>query len=369
LFVTVFKPLERSLRRAFLAATRRPFRGDFVATPRNALPLGDPPRLLLLRHDRIGDVIVSIPVLRALRARLPGAEIHILLSRTNHGLEPALLPYVNRTWRYDKSLSSAIRILRSLRREHYDAVIDLSDNASASAELIARWAGARARVGINHSGSGVYTHAVPLLDRARIHIVERMAQLLLPFGIDPAAIPLDLEYPLSDEDRARARTSLARDGMSRRRPWRLVVNVSGGSPARYWGARNFIEFLNWFGTTDARFEIWIGGAPSYAKDIAAIAAATGAAIVPPVRGFHDYAAVIREFDLLLTPDTSVLHLGAAWKIPTIALFHQPPGAPLPWFPYRSPYRAVLHADGVERIAVAAVQEATRSLLEERFPRG
>jgi ADP-heptose:LPS heptosyltransferase len=121
------------------------------------------------------------------------------------------------------------------------------------------------------------------------------------------------------------------------------------------------------GDFDSRFAMYVGGSPAYSADAAAIAAASGAGLMPPVSSFHDYAAMVREFDLLLTPDTSVIHLGAAWKIPTVGLYHQPEGAPLPWYPYHSPYRAVLHPDGVERIRVADVQAAIAALVRERFP--
>ncbi len=358
------KPLEHYLRRRFLAATDRPFGGVFVTAPQDLLALGrggHAPRMLLLRQDRIGDVLVSVPVIRALRHHYPDARIDMLFSRTNFGVRQAVEPYIDRAWRYDKSPARALGLWWALRRARYDVVVDLMDNPSANSQLVARACGARHRVGIRHARAGYYTHAVPLLDQQRVHIVERIAQLLLPFGIDPAKVPLDLEYRLSDADRARARERLGPTD----RPLRFGINIS----ARYWGRDNFIECIRWMHGFDPRFAISVGGAPEDRAEVSRIAAATGVGIIPPLPSFHDFAAVIRECDLLLTPDTSVLHLGAAWKIPTVGLFHHPPGAPLPWFPYRSPYRAVIHADGVPRIPTREVEEAIRSLVAERFPHG
>jgi ADP-heptose:LPS heptosyltransferase len=361
--VTVLKPLERSLRRFFLAATDRPFAGDFVTGPRAALALPPAPRILLLRQDRIGDVLVSLPVIRALRAAYPDARLDMLFSRTNYGVRGAVLPYLDRAWRYDKTPAGAVRLLRALRRARYDVVVDLMDNPSTNAQLVARWCGAPRRVGIRHERAGHYTHAVPLLDRERVHIVERVAQLLLPFGIDPGAVPLELEYQLDPAERRRARALLG----PRTRPLLLAVNIS----PRYWGRDNFIRVIRWVAESDPRFGVMVGGAPTPAQqtEVAAIARATGARVIPPVPSFQEYAAVIREADLLLTPDTSVLHLGPAWRIPTVGLFHRPPGAPLPWYPYRSPHRAVVHPAGVVHIPLAAVQDAVRSLVAERFPEG
>jgi ADP-heptose:LPS heptosyltransferase len=190
-----------------------------------------------------------------------------------------------------------------------------------------------------------------------------MAQLLLPFGIDPTQVPLDLEYQLSDADRALARTRLGPTD----RPLRLAVNISASSRSRYWGRENFIACLRWMRDFDPRFAIWVGGAPAYRTEVEAIAAVSGAACMPAVTSFHEVAALFREFDLLLTPDTSVVHLAAAWKTPMVGLFPETPDL-LPWHPYHSPYR-LLYAPSVPRIPVVAVEEALRSLVEERFPGG
>ena len=359
--MNVFKPLERLLRRQFLAATDRPFAGDYVTSPRDALQLGATPRLLLLRQDRIGDVLVSVPLIRALRSKYPQAVIHMLFSRTNYGVRQAVLPWIDHAWRYDKTPASAIGLIRAFRRARYDVVVDLMDSPSTNSQLVAQWSRARARLGIRHERAGHYTVAVPLLDRERVHIVERLAQLLLPFGLDPAVVPLELEYRLTDAERARARARLAPTD----RPRRLGVNISGSSLARFWGRDNFIALIKWFQETDSRFHVTVVGAPDYEPDLAAIAAATGAGRLPTLE-FHEFAAVVHEFDLLLTPDTAVLHLGAAWKIPQVDLFHQPPGAPLPWYPYHSPYKALLHPDGVGHIPQGEVRAALRALVTEHF---
>jgi ADP-heptose:LPS heptosyltransferase len=352
------------VRRAFLAVTDRPFTGEFVTTPRDAFGLGNAPRILLLRQDRIGDVLVSVPVIRALRQSYPRARIDMLFSRANYGARQAIAPYIDHAWRYDKTPASAVRLFGAVRAAHYDVVVNLTDNPSVSSQLVAQWSGAPYRLGIRHERAGHYTHAVPLLDRRHVHIVERMAQLLLPFGIDPGHVPLDLEYPLSVADRALARTRLAPTD----RPLRLGVNIAGSSRLRYWGNDNFIACIRWVRDFDPRFAIGVGGAPDYRADVEAIAVATGVASLPPLGSFHEFAAVLREFDVLLTPDTSVVHLAAAWKTPMVGLFRQS-DAVMPWYPYRSPYRAAVHAGGVPSIPVAEVQEALRSLVVEQFPGG
>ena len=109
---TALKTLELRWRRALLRAGRRPFTGQLAAEPRDLLQLPAAPRILLIRMERIGDVLVSVPVLRALRARYPQGRIDLLVSRANLAVRDAVLPFVDRVWCYDKTVRSALGLLR-----------------------------------------------------------------------------------------------------------------------------------------------------------------------------------------------------------------------------------------------------------------
>jgi len=358
---TLMKSLELRWRRALLTAGHRPFTGRATSRPEDLLQLPPTPRILLIRLERIGDVLVSIPVMRALRRRYPDARIDLLVSRANRAAGDAVAPFVTRVWCYEKTVGSALRLLRELRRNRYDVIVDLVDHPSTTAQLVIRWCSPRAAVGLLHWESGLYTHAAPTLDRATVHPVERFAQLLLPFGIDPAVEPLDLEYRLAASDVERARTLLG----PRTRPLRFGINLSARKPERYWGRSNYIEFIRRVSARDPRFAVSVCGTPQDAAEVRHVAEATGAQPVPACTSLHDFAAVIHEFDMLLTPDTAVVHLAAAWKVPTVALYRTEEGV-APWLPYKTPHRAVADARGIPAITVDGVVDAACELIRERF---
>lgn len=311
--------------------------------------------------ERIGDVLVGIPVIRALRRRYPDARIDLLVSRANGAVRDAVAPFVTQVWCYDKTVGSAVRLLRALRAAQYDVAVDLLDHPSTTAQLVIRWCRPRAAVGLLHGESGLYTHAAPTLDAATIHPVERFAQLLLPFGIDPAVEPLDLEYRLGAEDVAGAKRLLGPSA----RPLRFGVNISGRQPERYWGRTNFVAVIRHLAARDPRFAASVCGTPGDAREVGLVAEAADVPAVPPCATFGAFAAVIHEFDLLLTPDTAVVHLAAAWKLPTVALYAAEPGV-APWVPYRSPHRAVVGERGIPAIAVDPVLAAVDALVDEQF---
>jgi lipopolysaccharide heptosyltransferase III len=359
---TALKTLELRWRRALLAAGRRPFAGQLTSRAEDLLRLPAAPRVLLIRMERIGDVLVSVPVLRALRARYPKGRIDLLVSRANLAVHEAVTPFVDNVWCYDKTVRSALGLLRTLRRARYDVVVDLVDNPSATAQLVIRWCGAPAAVGLLHAEAGLYTHAAPVLDRRTVHPVERLAQLLLPFGIDPASQSLDLAYPLGPVDIEGARLLLGPTV----RPFRLGVNLSGREAGKQWGSANYIALIRHLMCKDARFVVSVCGSPQDATAVRRVAFATGAQAVPPRSSLREFAAIVHEFDLLLTPDTAVVHLAAAWKIPTVALYRSDPEV-APWLPYHTPHRAVANPRGIPAIPVDQVIAALEELIHERFP--
>ena len=358
--IAALKPLERRLRHLLLSR-QPPFTGRLITRPEDAIDLRPAPRILLVRPERIGDVLIAVPVIRAIRRRYPHAMIDLLLSTANAGVQPAVSPWVDRVLIYEKHVGPTIGLVRRLRRARYDLMVDLVNEPSVTSRFIAKWSGATRVLGMLHEQPGLLTHAVPLLDRRSVHIVERTAQLLLAFGIDPAQESLALEYPLSEADRLRAMAQLAPS----RAPFRLGVNVSGRGPGKYWGRHNFSAAIRAIRALDARFSVTVCGAAEHIDAIDAIAVETGVDEVRPLSSFHEFAAVINACDLLLTPDTSVVHLAAAWRIPLVGLYRAD-SRTTPWLPYGTPHRAIVHDGPVSGVSVDEVMQAMTGLIEECF---
>jgi len=359
--IAALKPLELRLRR-FLLSGQGPFTGQLITSAAGALRLGEAPRILFIRAERIGDVLVSVPVLRAVRRRYPRARLDLLVSSGNYGVRSAVAPWIDRVWRYEKRVAPTIRLVRQLRGAEYDLVVDLSHDPSVTSRLAARWSGAPRILGVLHEEPAFLTHAVPALDRRRVHIVRRIAELLLAFGLDPDSEDLHLEYRLTDADREQARARLPR----LTRSYRLGVNVSARGPEKQWGRESFGAAVRDILRLDPRFEAVVCGSPEDREQVEAIAAATGAAAVPPLGSFHEFAAMINTCDLLLTPDTCTVHLAAAWRIPLVGLFHAEP-AMLPWTPYLSPHRAIVHQGPSAQVPPIRVVQAMADLIAECFP--
>ncbi len=321
-------------------------------------------KVLILRHDKIGDAIITLPLLRILRMHYPTLQIDILLSQHNASMSARLKQYTNHCWVYEKSPLKILALLRALRREDYDVILDPMDNASTTSSLIIQLLRCKA-IGIEKSNAHVYTYLVPMLERNSVHIIERIAQTLLPFGINPKQESLELEYPLEKSLLRRAQQNLG----EKTAPYRFGINISAGDRWRYWGRENFIDFIKQFKARHHDAEMILFSAPSEADEAHAIAEAVAIKAAPAVPSLDEFAAMLVQCDLLLTPDTSVVHIAAAWKVPQVVLYSRAPGLPMVWLPYQSPHRALeTSSDFVSAISVESALHAAEALWQECIPK-
>ena len=343
----------RHLLRQMLTGNVKP---ELVEHATSVMPTGRPLRMLLLRQDRIGDVLVSEPFIRTLRAAYPSAVIDVVLSPNNLAARHAIAASINDVLLYRKGLLDVVRLVRLMRQRPYDVMVDLMDNPSTTSTLLLRLSGIPIRIGIDKSNRQVYTHVVPLPDRSSVHIVERLANLLLPFGIDPQAVALDLQYPYTQQDAHRAQHGLGSDP----RPT-LAVNVTGTDHARRYGTTQWAEAIRLIRERHPDWRVVLLSAPSDAGVLRQLASKTEADLVEPSSSFHDFAVTVLQCQALVTADTSIVHVAAAHKVPQVVMYVHANKALMPWYPYASPHVALCASSQVAEIPATIVADAVDTL--------
>ncbi len=320
-------------------------------------------RVLLLRHDRIGDAIVSTCVLEVLSKQRPGWKLDMVLGKENqHVLDGDTR--VDRRWLYDKNPLATIRLVRKLQAQRYDIVLDLMDHASTTSMALVRLLEPAVTVGFQNPRGYLYDLPVPPRARKLTHVMDRLGDLLAALGCavpegsprvsyQPSAESREFVTPMLQEWRAGA-------------AWICGVNTSAGSASRYWGTENYRAFLGTAAAESPEGRFVVLAHPSDAPRAARIAEGMrGVSLGLSVPSFDSFAALVQGMDFLVTPDTSVVHLASAFGIPAVALFASGIKA-VNWAPYATPHRSVIApAEDFQRIEPAAVLQAWRSILAER----
>jgi lipopolysaccharide heptosyltransferase II len=294
--------------------------------------LGAGDRILVTRLNYLGDVVLSLPLVDALRAAHPGVEIDYLTRRPGAELlagDPRLaLVHV-----LDDGASAALRLVRALRARRYRAVIDLYSNPRSA--WLSWSTGARFRVGGDRRGRRhLYTHPLRVAPSVR-RVTDIFMQYGAPFGVVGRASKPSLE--LSGGERARADQAIRGTG-SLRRPL-IGVHPGGKWSVKRWPTEKFTELVR---TLRERCgaDVLLFTGPGEAEATVALQAAVGdAARSAPVMGVRDLAAVISRLDAMVACDGGVMHVSAAVGTPTVGIFGS--SEPAVWFPYtgEGPYEA------------------------------
>jgi heptosyltransferase-2 len=281
------------------------------------------PHTILVRATNwVGDAVMSLPALRALRQRYPQARISILAKPwvadlyRRERFSDDLIPYTART------LAEKWRAARALRQHHFDTAILLQNAFEAAA--IAYLAGIPERIGYARDGRGfLLTRAIPVPKPGEIPRHERFyyLELLRRAGIVLHGTPAN--EPISLEGAPAARAA----GLARFRQLGLgemVVGVSPGAAygsAKRWLPERFAESANRLST-----ELGAAVAIFGSKDERELCASVAASITAPVRNFAGDTTLAEFIDLAaacrvyLTNDSGAMHIASALGVPTVAVF-------------------------------------------------
>lgn len=327
---SVIKRVELAIRRRYNRWVTRGVDPLVVTSPLHESIVHPSARILLLRQDRIGDVLVSTPIIAAIRRRYPSATIGMVMSTNNTAVRFAVEPFVDRIHVFRKGVLDLLRLRREIRAAKYDVVIDLMDNASSTSALLIQGSRAPLAIGVDKENRRVYTHVVPLADRTAVHIVERVARVVWPLGFD--IDPTHLRPLLPDVG----------DGMfsaTHHTPWILGVNISGSDVDRMYPENLLNDVFSSIAISYARhihegsLEIVLMSAPQHHAIAERIAEKYHLRLLPPMPSYRDFSNAIGSCSMFFTPDTSAVHVAAAWNIPSVVLFAQDDRMLLPWYPY------------------------------------
>ena len=291
--------------------------------------LNKPKKVLVLRNDRIGDLLISEPFFRYLREALPKAEIDVLLSNKNLNAANAIREHIDLVLVYEKEASKLLELYKKIKSRKYDLVIDLFDKASSTSSILCRLSDAKYTIGFDKENRATYNLIVEPLDGKTRHIVERTAQMLCAFALDIDSLDLRLNYNSASV-------------LPKRNHKLLGINLSGSNRSKFWGVQNYIDFIKLINAEYPEIEIRIFSTPDYQSELEQITSATSAKAAPKFKNFDEYALGLSACEYLLTPDTAAVHLASAFEIKTLVLFNQnlnDKNMLLPWTPYKTPHKA------------------------------
>ncbi len=301
-------------------------------------------RLLIIRPDHLGDMLLTSPAIRLIKQQRPQLHIHVLcgdwcadtLANMEAVDQTLTLPFPG----FQRGAAAggkpywlALQAARKLRQIGYDSAIIMRPDHWWGA-LLAFLAGIPQRIGYDQPGSAPFLTVARRLQHQ--HVVMQNLILAAAFTNMPLPDLVQLEFPIRADDRDSIDNQLEAWGIRAGAPI-ICIHPGAGAPSKIW-----------------RAEKWASAADAVAQEFEATIIFTGTAgeqvIIDEIlakmtrkaksiagsTSIGQLAALYQRARLVMGPDSGALHLAAAVRKPTVALFG--PADPLEFAPWGTPSR-------------------------------
>jgi ADP-heptose:LPS heptosyltransferase len=337
--------------------------------------------VLIFRFDRIGDMIVTTPVFKALKRRNPRLRIGVIASSVNEELVLNNL-YVDEVYLLKTNWRELISQILQIRRQKYDVILNFVFNRTTSPAILANLIAPKGfKVGQGPEKYAFYFNRLLKLPRFERHMTDTLMFFIEQvFGITVADEDRALEIPVSHDIRDRVDGFLQAHGLYRRsltqegRAPYVLLNLSVKHAEKKLSlgqASHLAKHL----CEKGGFKIVLLIAPGDVEMELAVTAH------PVLREFPVYgttgdqpltqlASLVEGALFVLTVDTSLVHFASAMQTPVLAFYTEL----LPqkeWSPYRVPHGILLTParESISGIPIESLIRKTDEFITATFPGG
>ncbi len=328
-------------------------------------------RILILRRDMFGDMIITTSLFKAIQDLNPKIEIDVVASQKGQQVIRHN-PRLSRIWTIDTGMANFLKMLQQARQRNYDAVICLSISGLTKDGLIANLIAPSAskltirqpkphtlyQILFNKEVDANHLHEPLWLSQKRV--------LDTLFGATYPQASLSQELYPAKEAEAKVDEFLSRNAIEKGQY--LVVNLSARMWYRRWGRENFVAFLRELIYHYGDLNIVLTATPDEAELVWGIlddVRDENLFRFPHQLGLDGVIALTKYARLLVSPDTANVHIAATFKVPSVILC-TPLSSNSMWIPLHNRHIS-LYTPKPEPITVIPPQkvvEATRTLLDE-----
>ncbi len=269
-------------------------------------------KILIIQIGRIGDMILTTPMFRALKKHDPSMEIHILISP--HGL-PIIAnnPHISKIIVHNKSIIGSFASIVKVRAEHYDVWIDPKDHSSSEGTMLAKFSAAKKKIGFNKKGREDFRIGIPSdEENVKLHATERNVRTLSSLGIFFSSVPrpeLFVDTKIENEV-----CELFRDSTQRI----AVVNISAGNESRMWNDGSWGEVIAL--CSEKKYRVAIIFQPNDRERAESLCVQHPESVLFNSPTMQHVIALMYLAKIVITVDTSVVHVASAFNTPIVALY-------------------------------------------------
>jgi ADP-heptose:LPS heptosyltransferase len=327
------------------------------------LDAGKISKVLFLRHDAIGDMIMSMPMFSLLKEINPNIEIHVLASPVNAGLLYND-PNVDKVIIYKGKMLRALGDLLKLRANKYDVIFSCLLTKITKNAILANVIGSKKTVKssvFNSELRWVFFNKQTRLPLEKDSMWEKMAALVLDTidrkNVKETITPYMAKNP--DSEKA-ALAELDKLGFKSKKF--LAINISTRNERNLWKEENYKALIEKFLKKHPHGRVlmlWMGDDEAQAQRIAD-AFKNNVKIYRRTNDIMEIVSVVENALAVLSPDTGVVHICSAVKTPVVGMYVGEGKPSVLWQPFGIPHR-IVETDGKNYVATLPVTDIWNAL--------
>ncbi len=282
-----------------------------------------PGRLLIVMPSWVGDTVMAMPTVSALRTLYPQAHIAAL---ARPAVEPIIdaCPWIDQILSGNARSKSTFALVRRLRRQKFDMAVVLPNSFRSA--LTVKMARVPRRVGYDRDGRGFLLTDRLVARRAGgeyVPVPTRDYYLGIASYLGAADADPTMRLFTHEPDDEQARQLLTEQGCPpQESPLVLLIPGAAYGPAKRWLPQRFAQVADRCGEAFGA-KVLIGGAAHDRDVVDQVAAAMNhTAVNLPALGvdLRLFKSIVRLVSLLISNDTGPRHIAAAFGVPVVTIF-------------------------------------------------
>ena len=282
----------------------------------------DSKSVLILKYDRIGDMVLSTPIFRELKLAYPNISISVLASKENRDVIK-YNPYVDKIFtNYKNQIFNDLPTLLKLRKKNFDVCIELDHSVIPHAIFRLKILNPKKTISIHKDGRyGVKGVDLKIYDYftkkdTKSHFGKIWLETLIFFGISPSSYSYDLFLGNIEKEKAKI------FAISLGKKIKIGINMEGSFPEKSIQKEELEKICVGLHNNFNNIKIVILTSPDKLLEKRQLISELGLDFVIPsynTKTIIDAAALIEQLDLIITPDTSIVHIAASFDKPVVSI--------------------------------------------------
>ena len=278
--------------------------------------------VLILKYDRIGDMVVTTPIFRELKKEYPDISISVLASKENRDVIK-YNPYIDEVYtNYKNNIFNDLPTLLKLRQKNFDVCIELEHSVIPHAIFRLKIINPKKIISIHKDGRyGVNGSELKLYDfftkkDKTSHFSKIWLDTLTFFGIKPRSTSYD--FFLSNTERDKAQSFL--DSLGKK--IKIGINTEGSFSQKSIQKKELKKICIGLYNKFNNIQIIILASPKKLLEKTEMISSLGLDYVIPsyrTETIIEAAALIEQLDLIISPDTSLVHIASSFDKPIVSI--------------------------------------------------